>query len=307
MAPITHVIFDMDGTLLDTESVYTTVTQQILDPYGHKFTWDIKSKMMGRKQAEAAAVLIESLSLPFGPEDYIKMESEKTTQLWPLVAALPGVVDLVEYFHKNSIPQSVATSSNSTIFKLKSQNHGDLFGRFETIVTGDDPAVHRGKPHPDIFQVCAERFGATVPQQVLVFEDALNGVLAAKAAGMRVVAIPDLNADKTPFLEHADIVLDSLNDFDPTIFGLPQWNDRTCQILSRTSQAHLTTNNMNNDTKDRESLDRKSIDDGRMSREMERKMLNEPKEPRLGSRVAGRFTSLFRKGRTTDEGRNTLG
>lgn len=46
--------------------------------------------MMGRKQAEAAAVLIESLSLPFGPEDYIKMESEKTTQLWPLVAALPG-------------------------------------------------------------------------------------------------------------------------------------------------------------------------------------------------------------------------
>lgn len=63
---------------------------------------------------------------------------------------------------------TVATSSNSTIFKLKSQNHDDLFGRFQTIVTGDDPAVHRGKPHPDIFQVCAERFGATVPQQVMI-------------------------------------------------------------------------------------------------------------------------------------------
>lgn len=87
----------------------------------------------------------------------------------------------MNYFHQNDIPQSgkflwtlietsltttVATSSHRAVFDLKVQNHQKLFGNFQTIVTGDDPAVHRGKPHPDIFNVCAERFGATPPERV---------------------------------------------------------------------------------------------------------------------------------------------
>ena len=62
---ISHILFDMDGTLLDTESVYTRVTQEILSPYGHTFTWEVKSKMMGQKAHDAAQILVKSYKVRF--------------------------------------------------------------------------------------------------------------------------------------------------------------------------------------------------------------------------------------------------
>jgi beta-phosphoglucomutase-like phosphatase (HAD superfamily) len=85
-------------------------------------------------------------------------------------------------------------------------------------VLGDDPDVKQGKPSSDIFLVTAQRLGAR-PEQCLVFEDSLAGVIAAKQAAMTVVAVPDPIMDKSLFQE-ADETLNSLDEFDTQKWNL---------------------------------------------------------------------------------------
>lgn len=90
------------------------------------------------------------------------------------------------------------------------------------VVKSDDPDVKQGKPHPDIFQVAASRFDTPPlsPSDVLVFEDAPNGVTAAKAAGMNVVMVPEDYVDRSKCTQ-ADSVIKSLEVYDPSVWGMP--------------------------------------------------------------------------------------
>ncbi|XP_058966898.1 pseudouridine-5'-phosphatase [Pocillopora verrucosa] len=218
----THVIFDLDGLMLDTESIYTRVTQEILDPYGKTFDWSVKSKMMGRSPMGAAQVLVEELQLPLTSEEFVELSKEKLLQLFPSAPLLPGVEKLVRHLHKHKIPIAVATGSSASQYKIKTSNHKDLFQLFSHTVKSDDPELKHSKPAPDIFQLAAARFHAppTSPRHVLVLEDAPNGVTAARAAGMNVVMVPDKRVDRSKCLQ-AHLVLDSLEEFDPTAWGFP--------------------------------------------------------------------------------------
>lgn len=107
--------------------------------------------------------------------------------------------------------------------ELKFQNRQELYNKFHHVVCGTDPAVRRGKPAPDIFLVCAGRFPGNPPaSKCLVFEDSVNGVKGALAAGMQVVMIPD---QYVPFEEwkHATMRLDSFDDMAFGLFGLPPY------------------------------------------------------------------------------------
>lgn len=90
------------------------------------------------------------------------------------------------------------------------------------MVTSDDPELKHSKPAPDIFLLASARF--PVPpasfDQVLVFEDAPNGVVAAHAAGMNVIMVPHQNLDRTKCAQ-ANVVLNSLEEFDPVAWGFP--------------------------------------------------------------------------------------
>ena len=219
--PITHIIYDVDGLLLDTEGFYTEVTQSIVAPYGKTFDWSYKQHMIGRPALDSARYLVEALDLPITPQEYLQQRETLLQNRFPEAQALPGAQRLTEHLHAHGIPQAVATSSSTALFHLKTQRHQDWFKRFDCIVTGDDPQVQRGKPAPDIFLLAAQRLGAR-PQQCLVFEDAPSGMQAALAAGMSVVVVPDPNMDRRVY-HAAQQLLTSLDEFQPQEWGLPEF------------------------------------------------------------------------------------
>ncbi|MEB3210414.1 MAG: HAD-IA family hydrolase [Leptolyngbyaceae bacterium] len=222
MAPhptITHVIFDLDGLLLNTEPLIFQVAQAIAHHYGKRLEKEIRLKTAGIRGQDSARVIIDHLKLPITVETYLDHKASLIETFYPRAQPMPGAHALTRYLEQHRIPRAVATSSSQHPFSLKTSTHADWFRQFSCIVTGDDPAIQNGKPAPDIFLIAAQRMGA-VPEQCLVFEDSLAGVAAGKAAGMAVIAVPDPIFD--PVLYHdADQILASLTDFSPTAWGLP--------------------------------------------------------------------------------------
>lgn len=222
MSPnISCLIYDMDGLLLDTEGIYTEVTQQIVGEYGKVFDWSVKEKIIGRRSIQAAEIIVESLDLPISPQDYLDSRKDVLLEKFKDTAALPGAKEITTHFFKLGIPQAIATSSSSPMFEAKFEKHKKWFSQFTQIVRGDDPELKEGKPAPDIFLLAAKRLGVD-PAECLVFEDAPSGTEAALAAGMSVVVVPDPNMDHCHY-KNASQIISSLKDFDPEYWGLPKF------------------------------------------------------------------------------------
>jgi pseudouridine-5'-monophosphatase len=214
---VTHVIFDMDGVLLDTENYYTEVTQRIVERFGKRFSWSVKSRMMGRSPLVSARILVEALELPITPEQYLYEREGMLEELAPGSEPMPGAVALVQSLHAARVPLGLATSSHRRMYELKTQRHRSWFALFSAVVLGDDPRIKAPKPAPDIFLLAAEDLGAE-PSQCLVVEDSPAGVQAARAAGMQVVAVPYPGLDPET-LGDADLLVTSLEQLDPTVLN----------------------------------------------------------------------------------------
>jgi pseudouridine-5'-monophosphatase len=217
-AIISHIIYDNDGLLLDTEPFYTQVHQVMAARYGKAFDWTVKSKMIGLRAEDSANVLISSLQLPMSIPEYLEARKHLLAELFPQAEALPGAVRLTMHLHRAGVPQAVATSSDLYNFQLKITRHKEWFRIFECIITGDDPEIKRGKPHPDMFLLTADRMKA-LPSQCLVFEDSPAGIDAARAAGMYAIAVPDPHMDDRAY-PHAHQIIRDLNDVDLAYWGL---------------------------------------------------------------------------------------
>ncbi|XP_021845507.2 (DL)-glycerol-3-phosphatase 2 [Spinacia oleracea] len=228
---ITHVLFDMDGLLLDTEKFYGEVQEHILARYNKTFDWSLKARMMGMKAIEAARIFVEETGISdcLSAEDFIVEREAMLETMFPTSELMPGVERLIKHLHAHQVPICVATSSHKRHFELKTQRHTELFALMHHIVTGDDPEVKQGKPSPDVFLAAARRFegGPVNSKRCLVFEDAPAGVEAAKNAEMSVVMIPDPRLDSS-YHAVADEVLKSLTDFNPAEWGLPPFESATC-------------------------------------------------------------------------------
>ena len=206
---------------MDTEGIYTEVTQQIVGEYGKVFDWSVKEKIIGRRSIQAAEIIVESLDLPISPQDYLDSRKDVLLEKFKDTEALPGAKEMTTHFFKLGIPQAIATSSSSPMFEAKFEKHKKWFSQFTQIVRGDDPELKEGKPAPDIFLLAAKRLGVD-PAECLVFEDAPTGTEAALAAGMSVVVVPDPNMDHCHY-KNASQIISSLKDFDPEYWGLPKF------------------------------------------------------------------------------------
>lgn len=219
---VSHVIFDMDGLLLDTEPIYEKVVADILKTFDKPYPKDVRYRVMGTTEDKSAEIVIDAMKIPMSKEDFIAKHKAMCKERFVKLSLLKGAEALLRHLHQHKVPMCIATSSSeeSAYFKMKS--HPELFELFSHKVTGlTDPEVIAGKPEPYIFLVAAKRFANPPdPSKCLVFEDSPNGVKAAKAAGMQSVMVPDENVAEE-LKKDASIVLDSLEDFKPELFGLP--------------------------------------------------------------------------------------
>ena len=224
--PIKAIIFDNDGTLMDTEGVYTDMHQYMT---GQPLTWDFKLKLMGSNPTELARKTINHCNLNYSIPDFITKMRSYLDSRWPEVQMLPGAEDVIDKFYSMHIPMSIATSSSREEFLLKSSTHHNVTNVMDHIICGTD--VARGKPNPDLFLKAFNLWDCKYhiqPCNTLVFEDAPNGVKAANNAGMPVVYVPDPHVNAQQALRDAGatatLILDSLEsfNFNSFKFELPQ-------------------------------------------------------------------------------------
>lgn len=233
MTGIRACLFDMDGLLLNTEDIYTEVTNVALAKHGKgPLPWSVKINLQGRVGHDAAQHLLDWAQIDYTPEEWFKLTSELQKTRWEHAGFLPGARELIEHLYKEKFPMALATSSATTNYELKTKHLRSVFDLFgKHVVTGDDPRVPhgRGKPAPDIWLVAlksinddrvAAGLDKIAPSECLVFEDGVPGVTAAKAAGMHVVWVPHPGAvGVIPKEEQQKIIeghlqLESLKDLD---------------------------------------------------------------------------------------------
>jgi beta-phosphoglucomutase-like phosphatase (HAD superfamily) len=202
--PVSHVIFDLDGVLLDTERLYTQATQAVLDAFGKRFTWAAKQHMMGRSEIVSAQILVDWFKIPISVDEYIERRNVVLYELIGSSEPLEGAPEFVALLAAQEVPMAIATSSRRPIFKRKTSHH-EWLEPITEIVCGDDPEVGAFKPAPDIFLVTAQRLGVA-PERCVVFEDSPAGVAAGVAAGMQVIAVADPSLDARVFDKAAFVI-----------------------------------------------------------------------------------------------------
>ncbi len=210
---ITHVVFDLDGTLLDTERLYTAATEQVVSAYGATFTMELKRQTMGGDTLSGAELVVNALGLPLDAPAFVAAREQALRGLLPTLTPMRGAEALVAALSARGIPMGLATSGHREITEHKLSLQPFL-SAMRVVITGDDPRLRAPKPAPDIFLLAASELGAA-PSACIAFEDSANGVLAATRAGMRTVALvdPEYGFDPALFAEAAHVVA-SLSDVD---------------------------------------------------------------------------------------------
>ena len=182
------VIFDMDGSLVDSMWMWKAIDVEYLGRYGIRLPEDLQAQIEGMSFGETALYFKTHFPIPESPEEIMeawnRMAWDKYMYEVPLKKGIP---EFLEACRASGIRLGIATSNSRVLVENVAEVH-NLRDYFSCIMTGTD--VERGKPNPDIYLAVARELGVS-PSRCLVFEDIVAGILAGKNAGMRVCAVED--------------------------------------------------------------------------------------------------------------------
>ena len=212
------VIFDVDGTLLDTERIYMRAWKDAAAELGYEITDELLRKTRAINVKDAARIFETEIGNGFSYEKTrtirVRIAEEIIKRESPILK--PGVTELLTFLKEKGIRLSVASSTHLKGTKEHLSESG-ILEPFEVVVGGD--MVTRGKPNPDIFLKAAELLGLA-PEECIVVEDSPAGIRAAFSAGMKAVLVPDQAAITQEIIDMSDAVLESLLDMPRYVEGL---------------------------------------------------------------------------------------
>jgi HAD superfamily hydrolase (TIGR01509 family) len=208
---IDAVIFDLDGLLVDSESVWDEARREYVAEHGGSWREEATREMMGMASIEWSRYVRDKLLVDRPPETISEDVAGRVSELYrerlPLV---PGAREAVQRLAARW-PLALASSSNREVIDLVLELAG-LDSAFHATVSSEE--VGRGKPAPDVYLEAARRLSVT-PAACAAIEDSHNGILSARAAGMRVIAVPNSEFPPGTDAVHAAArVLDSLDELD---------------------------------------------------------------------------------------------
>ena len=224
------VIFDLDGVLADSEPGWNEIDAKLLAEYGVTYRGEYHRNVLGVSYRLAVEFYKKAFGLSVSAEEMMRRRGQIAIDFFAKhVGLFPSAKEVLQELRRMNLRLAVATSSVSASARPFLDRH-QLTGFFEVIVTGDE--IERGKPHPDIYLRAAKKLGIAA-DACLVIEDALAGIAAAKAANMRVAAIPDMRfVDPREYEKEADYVLGGLLEIPALI--------RRVEDQSRTEMPRVT-------------------------------------------------------------------
>jgi HAD superfamily hydrolase (TIGR01509 family) len=209
---IEAVVFDLDGVLVDSEQVWDAAREALARERGGRWHAGAQRDMMGMSSPEWSRYMHDVIGLPEAPEEISAEVVRRLQEIYRVeLPLIPGAAEAVRRLAARW-PLGVASSSNRPLIDLVLELSG-LSRLFTATVSSEE--VARGKPAPDVYLEAARRLGAE-PARCAAVEDSHNGILAARAAGMRVLAIPNALYPPGPeALVAADLVLPGIAALTP--------------------------------------------------------------------------------------------
>ncbi len=209
-------IFDMDGLLIDSEPLWHDAEIEILGGLGVPLVPSACRQTKGMFVAEVTRYWYERF--PWrgpDPDEVARLVVDRVIDLVVTIGRLkPGVHRALELCGRHGLPRAVASSSQYRLITVVLEHFG-LAGEFALVHSAEDEPY--GKPHPGVFLTTAGRLGVP-PDRCIVWEDSPAGVLAAKAARMACVAVPEAVERDRPAFGIADVVLGSLDEADEALW-----------------------------------------------------------------------------------------
>jgi HAD superfamily hydrolase (TIGR01509 family) len=209
---VAAVVFDLDGVLVDSESVWDSARRQVVTRNGGRWQADATRTMMGMSSPEWSRYLHDKLDVPLEPERISELVvAALLDQYRRCLPLLPGAAAAVRRL-AGHWPLGLASSANRPVIDAVLQQAG-IADCFTVTVSGEEVAA--GKPAPDVYLTAARRLGVDAADAAAV-EDSTNGLRAAAAAGMLVIASPNREYPPEPdALALAALVVASLDDLTP--------------------------------------------------------------------------------------------
>ena len=214
MSRIDAVVFDLDGVIVDSEHTWDEVREELAHERGGRWHDHAQADMMGMSSPEWSRYMSDVIGLPDSPADIndevVRRMLARYAEHLPLIA---GAVEAVQRLAV-SFRLAIASSANRPLIDA-ALAQSELLKYFEVSVSSEE--VARGKPAPDVFLEAARRLRVP-PARCAAVEDSANGIRAAHASGMRVLAIPNTRyPPSADALALADLVLDSLEELVPEV------------------------------------------------------------------------------------------